>query len=475
VKRVKYAPGEMAEEVARDSKEPVRTTNESVESGPQQKRVHLTPGSVLDGVYRIEREIGSGGMGAVYLAEHTRLGRTFAVKVVTPARADDAEAVRRLEQEARSASAIDHENIVSVTHLGRTDDGSVFIVMEALDGEDVRARLTRVQDTDAGCLAFTEVRSIVEQTLAAIGAAHRAGIVHRDLKPENLYLDKKRGRLKVVDFGISKIRATEDEEVRLTQRGQVLGTPLYMAPEQGRDTSRVDHRADLYSLGCIAFELLTGRVPFECKTTYECLIAHATDPPPRAHEIRPDVPRAISEWVTKALAKNPNDRFQSADEMLDAWRAAWDPRSARARWPLWVAAIAIVLTVPFAIWLRGELTTPDPPPAPPPEPVAIVPEVVPPRPPPPPPEPVEPAAPPVPVMRTLASAPSRAEVWLAGALVGETPWQTEMQPGTSIEVELRKRGFVSARTTLSAEGPDPAPITLERRPRGMDIPTLAPR
>lgn len=290
----------------------------------------LAPGALLEGNYRVIELLGKGAMGAVYLVEHVALGKRFAAKVVADSARMDAAAMHRLRNEARMASAIDHEHIVGVSHLGTTEDGLLFVVMELLRGEDLRARSVRQRQRAARgegdpWLSNDEVRAIASPVLSALEAAHGAGVVHRDLKPENIFLHERHGKIvpKIVDFGIGKLRSPEAGDLRLTATGQIVGTPLYMAPEQTRSTTLVDHRADVYAMGVLLFELLTGRLPFEAGHIYEIVLKHATETPPDPRSLRPDLPDAVAEVVLRCLEKSQSARYQSAAELLEAWESAW--------------------------------------------------------------------------------------------------------------------------------------------------------
>ena len=331
----------------------------------------LAPGTLLEGVYRVERCIGHGAYGAVYVVEHTQLGRRFAAKVLRPIAAQDPDAAARLRAEARAASAIDHENIVDVVHLGTTPDQSVFEVMELLQGEDLRARLERQRGAPAGPhLPDDESRALAAQILRGLAAAHRAGVVHRDLKPENVFLAQKDGRVvaKLVDFGLSRL-VQAGGDPRLTREGAVFGTPLYMPPEQARDASAADARSDLYAFGVLLFELVTGRVPFEAATVTECLVKHATEAPPRPTTLRPDLSPALEAVILRCLEKDPARRFGSADEAREALEAApgaggpgqvdvASPRRTGRRRAWWAAGAAFVAAGAVTLWAAGRAPPP---------------------------------------------------------------------------------------------------------------------
>ncbi|MBX3247751.1 MAG: serine/threonine protein kinase, partial [Myxococcales bacterium] len=297
---------------------------ETLRASPGAGGAFLPHGSWLDKSYRVKDLLGRGAMGAVYLVEHVELGKEFAAKVVAGAHGLDPAAITRLRNEARMASSIDHENIVGVSHLGTLPDGSVFVVMERLRGEDLRARMERRRAAGDPWLPDDEVRAIVPPLLSALASAHAAGIVHRDLKPDNIFLHHRRGLItpKIVDFGIGKLRNAE-EDLRLTATGQIIGTPLYMAPEQSRSSDIVDHRTDLYSMGVVLYELLTGRLPFDAKSLYELVVKHVTETPPDPRTLRADLPDPVAELLLRCLQKAPDARPQTADELSRAWREAW--------------------------------------------------------------------------------------------------------------------------------------------------------
>jgi serine/threonine-protein kinase len=270
------------------------------------------------GNYRITKLLGEGGMGAVYLAEHPGIGRKAAVKILHPHLARDTEIVSRFLNEARAANAIRHPGIVEIFDSGTMDSGAPYIAMEALEGESLGARIKR------GRVPIREVIEIGRQAAAALGAAHSKGIVHRDLKPDNLFLVpdfQRRGseQVKILDFGIAKLSQGPfgSGSVR-TRTGAVMGTPLYMSPEQCRGTREIDQRSDVYSLGVILYEMLCGQPPFFSEGFGELAHLHisARPPPPRQHT--PALSRELEQTLLKALEKDPAGRFQSMAEFQRA-------------------------------------------------------------------------------------------------------------------------------------------------------------
>ncbi|MBL8621497.1 MAG: serine/threonine protein kinase [Myxococcales bacterium] len=320
-------------------------------------------GTMLLGRYSVTRKIGQGGMGAVYEATHTLIGKRVAVKVLLDKYARKEQVVARLEQEARLASSIGHEHIIDITDFGQTEDGRTFVVMEFLEGESLSELLNR-----EGPLPEQRIVDIARQIASALGAAHAKGIVHRDVKPDNVFLLRRKDKdfVKVVDFGISKsLRASdvgEEDSPRLTQTGMVLGTPLYMSPEQARGDEELDARIDVYALGVIMYELATGRVPFT-GTNYLAIISQVLNDEPKApRAIRPELSEEFEAIVHKALAKERADRYQSTDDILADLNALYDDpthstqraRITGPRRPLrqrgsslrivgWIAAIAAIV------------------------------------------------------------------------------------------------------------------------------------
>jgi serine/threonine-protein kinase len=268
------------------------------------------------GNYRIVRELGRGGMGMVYGAEHTQLGRPAALKMLLPQMSADTGIVQRFFNEARAASAIDHPGIVEVFDFGTHTDGRAYIVMELLKGESLEARLSRAPMTSG------EASNIVAQVAGALAAAHARGIVHRDLKPDNIFLVPNElvaggTQVKVLDFGIAKLAGEQGGGMK-TQTGAVIGTPAYMSPEQCMGRSDIDHRTDLYSLGCVLYHMLTGRPPFLSEHgTGMILAAHMRDPVVDPRSLAP-VPEPLAQIATKLLEKEPGARFQTATDLRNA-------------------------------------------------------------------------------------------------------------------------------------------------------------
>jgi serine/threonine-protein kinase len=270
------------------------------------------------GDFRVLREIGSGAMGTVYLAEHRAIGSRVAVKLLRPNFAAIAAHVEQFYDEARAVNRVGHPGIVRIFDLKRVPPASYALVMEYLEGSPLSARAD-------GALSPRAAAQILAQVCDALHAAHQVGVIHRDVKADNVFLVR-RGRqtvVKLLDFGAARLHRNGDETARRTRRNVVLGTPAYMPPEQWRGGS-IDGRSDVYSAGVLAFRLTTGRLPFEIrgKQTYEVFRAHRDVPPPDPRALNPNVPAALAEVIVCALAKRREDRFQTAGDMASALRRA---------------------------------------------------------------------------------------------------------------------------------------------------------
>jgi serine/threonine protein kinase len=285
-------------------------------------------GTLLVGKYKVSGEIGRGGMAAVYEAEHVNIGKRVAIKVLSADLTNSSVVIERFFREARAAASVRSPYIVEVYDSGRLEDGRPFIAMELLEGESLYDRMARVRLIDTA----TTVR-IISQVAKGLVKAHVAGIVHRDLKPENIHLCKVEdgGEIaKILDFGLAKFYApveADEKTARLTREGAVFGTPAYMSPEQVKGHGNVDQRADLWALGCMAFECLTGRPVWNTDQgvamTFAAIAAGVLPVPSR---FRPDLPPAFDAWFSKALERDPNLRFQTAGDLAAALAVALDAR-----------------------------------------------------------------------------------------------------------------------------------------------------
>jgi eukaryotic-like serine/threonine-protein kinase len=285
-------------------------------------------GRRVAGKFRIEKFLGGGAMGAVYRAKDSTLDRLIALKVMHPAVAIDPSFVTRFHREARAASRLDHPSSMRVIEFGEEPDGLLYIAMEFLEGRD----LYRVIHEDWP-LPEARIADIMMQALSALTMAHEMGVIHRDLKPENIMvLDRKddegRDIVKVCDFGIAKIteqegdtRASRGVGAKVTTAGLVVGTPEYMSPEQARG-EKLDARSDLYSMGIILYQLLTGRTPFLADTALAVVLKHISEPPEPPSSIYPEVHKGLETVCMRAIAKAPDDRYPTAREMRAAIRAA---------------------------------------------------------------------------------------------------------------------------------------------------------
>jgi tRNA A-37 threonylcarbamoyl transferase component Bud32 len=339
-------------------------------------------GTVLSGRYRLLQKLGVGGMATVYLAEQVTIGKRFAVKVLHNVQLQHPESVERFLREARAVSKIHHEHVIEVVDFGQVTEG-VYMVMELLVGEDLCTRLTRERR-----IAWPRARIIALQVCRALAVAHAVGVVHRDLKPENCFLIERGGDpdfVKVLDFGIAKVRSGSIGGRALTELGMVFGTPAYMSPEQA-DGLEVDARTDVYTLGVVMFEMLTGRPPFVAETPMGFLKQHMFNAPPSPRRLVPDaeIPLEAEAVLLKALQKDPALRFQTMTELAEAIAAvgtgagpvavvtesieapsfvgrhmdfadtAAAPRRAQLRWLVGGGLLLATVVLLASLWPRGE-------------------------------------------------------------------------------------------------------------------------
>jgi eukaryotic-like serine/threonine-protein kinase len=279
-------------------------------------------GSVLDGRYSVLEPLGEGGMGVVYLGRHEHLRKLVAIKVLRRELASSKESLLRFHREAMAAASIGDPHIVDVTDYGFTENGDAFLVMERLEGRDLQHAIV-----DWGALPAGRAVGIAAQILRALQAAHGRGIIHRDLKAENVFLTERDGQdfIKLLDFGISKItQPLDDNPLGATGTGVVMGTPLYIAPEQAQGERNLDQRVDLYALGVILYQMLTGSLPFTGNNALEVMVKHVNEAPTPPRQRRPDldISPGLEAITLRALAKRREERYQSAEEMLAALNQA---------------------------------------------------------------------------------------------------------------------------------------------------------
>jgi serine/threonine-protein kinase len=390
------------------------------------------------GSYRVLSQIGAGAMGEVYLAEHRHLLRKAAVKILSHDLVDRPDLLERFFVEARATSLIEHPGIVQIFDCEMDAEGRPYIVMEYLTGETLSRMLA-----NRGPLPFRTAAGLARRIAEALAAAHEKGIIHRDLKPDNVFVQPgEREAIKLVDFGIAKLFGDfHAGQIRQTQSGVLMGTPLYMSPEQCKGAGRVDHRTDIYSLGCVLYEMLAGSPPFAQGALGELMVAHMTEVPKELRELAPSVPAALADLVAALLRKEPDARPSTMREVADRLaaiatlgattlsataserlsqeslaRVEAAQRPARNRWPLLVvvSAAAVVL---IGVGVAAVRNRPAPAPAAAPAPVAAVAAPV------PPPAAAQPAAPPPPPAAPAApAAPAEEPVRAPTVAAQPRPW-----------------------------------------------------
>lgn len=267
----------------------------------------------LVGAYRVERQIGSGGMATVYLANHEKLDRKVALKVIHPNLLEDQNFKTRFEREAKIIARLDHPNIVPVYDFSE-HNGQPYLVMKAIEGQTLKRRLR------GGALPLEEIKGIMHAVAGALDYAHRQGVLHRDIKPSNIIIDEN-GTPYLTDFGLARLAQSGETTLSVDV---MLGTPYYVSPEQAQSSPNIDGRADVYSLGVVLYELLVGRVPFMADTPYGTVHDHIYKEPPPPSSLNPEITPEVEAVVMRALAKNPADRYQTARELVEAFEAALD-------------------------------------------------------------------------------------------------------------------------------------------------------
>src|SRR6185295_12616603 len=273
-------------------------------------------GKLLGERFVVQELLGQGGSGTIYRAEHVTLRRKVAIKVLHNELSRDDLAVERFRREATTVAEIDNEHIVEIHDFGRTPDGRLYLAMELLEGETLDVVLARDKQ-----LSVERTADVLIQVGEALMEAHAIGYVHRDLRPRNIYLAVRRGKanfIKLLDFGLAKLVETEGQAAS-TSLGMTFGDPRYMSPEQARG-DRIDRRADIYQLGCVAYEMLTGAPPFVGAKVFDVLARHVSEPPKAIAEVRPETPPWLAAVIMRSLAKRPEDRFATVSRMVEAMR-----------------------------------------------------------------------------------------------------------------------------------------------------------
>jgi eukaryotic-like serine/threonine-protein kinase len=289
-------------------------------SSPALERASSLSGQILDARYQVQKKLGEGGMSYVYLAREVPTGQDVAIKVLSPKLASDKSSVERLRREAGLAMRLDHPNVCRILRLGESEDGLIYLVMPFLKGE-----LLSDREVQGGPMDAAAGIEILRQVCAGLHHAHELHIVHRDLKPENIMLVPEdaggsRVRAVVMDFGLAKERRADPSIAKLTATGIILGTPEFMSPEQIRGKP-LDGRSDIYALGIVAFEMFTGKLPFQGKNAQEMMIARLRGHPLMLRQVRPDLPVTLEKALARALESNPEHRYATALELAAALSA----------------------------------------------------------------------------------------------------------------------------------------------------------
>jgi eukaryotic-like serine/threonine-protein kinase len=276
----------------------------------------IQKGYLVSGKYELEYKIGQGGMGTVWAARHTKLGQRAAVKFISTAHIESEDALRRFDSEAKAAATIRSRNVVQVFDNGELEDGTPYMVMEYLEGESLHSRIER-----DGSLSVEEALRIARHVGKALSVAHGMSIIHRDIKPENVFLatapDESEYTAKVLDFGVAKFLQARGQAHARTRTGTIVGTPLYMSPEQVRGLKSIDHRTDIYSLGALTFTMLTGTLVFDGKTFGDLLFQICTEPLPKLTDAAPWLPPGVNDWFERACARSADDRYQTVGELVE--------------------------------------------------------------------------------------------------------------------------------------------------------------
>lgn len=289
------------------------------------------------GAYSLKKKLGAGGMGEVHLAEHQLLKRPCAIKLIRAEKADDATAIARFESEVQATAGLTHLNTVEIYDFGYTQDGTFYYAMEFLPGKDLQALVDAT-----GPMPAARVVHLLKQVASALSEAHRAGLIHRDIKPGNIFATERGGVLdvaKLLDFGLVKSLESPDSSPEITVEGAVIGSPMYAPPERVLGEADPDARGDIYSLGATAYFLLSGRPVFQGDKVLKVLFAHANESPIALSELRPDIPADVEAVIMQCLAKNPDARYQTAEELEaalseTACSGQWSQQQARSCWSI---------------------------------------------------------------------------------------------------------------------------------------------